>query len=109
MANSLEGMEFVSDVTHARLLAAATCESGVWSNAPPCSSLGVRMDNRTIILYIAVGLYLGYLSTSPTFVITVEPLWVLALPMAFAASGVRVATTATTPSMTSSIVPCLCS
>ena len=41
----------------ARLLAAATRESGAWLNALPVSSLRLRMDND--VVRIAVGLRLG--------------------------------------------------
>ena len=41
----------------ARLLGAASKESGAWLNAPPVSSLGLRMDNDCIS--ICVGLRLG--------------------------------------------------
>ena len=44
-------------VSHARLLAAATKESGAWLNALPVPSLGLRMDDDTI--RVAVGLRLG--------------------------------------------------
>ena len=51
-------LEDAPDVmSRARLLAASAHESGVWLNAPPCSSLGLRMDNNTI--RVAVGLRLG--------------------------------------------------
>ena len=43
--------------TRARLLAVSTKESGAWLNAPPLSTIGLRMDNDTI--RIAVGLRLG--------------------------------------------------
>jgi len=43
-------------VSHTRLLAIATKESGAWLNALPVSSLGLRMDNDTIC--VAVGLRL---------------------------------------------------
>ena len=41
----------------ARLLAASTKESGAWLNAPPITSLGLRMDDE--LVRIAVGLCLG--------------------------------------------------
>ena len=43
--------------SRARLLAAATKESGAWLHALPVSSLGLRMDDHTT--RIAVGLRLG--------------------------------------------------
>ena len=43
--------------SRARLLAAATSESGSWLNAVPASSLGLRMDDD--VVRIAVGLHLG--------------------------------------------------
>ena len=43
--------------SRARLLAASCKESGAWLNAPPVSSLGLRMDEDTIS--IAVSLHLG--------------------------------------------------
>ena len=43
--------------TRARLLAAATSESGSWLNAVPASSLGLHMDDD--VVWIAVGLRLG--------------------------------------------------
>ena len=42
--------------TTARLLATSVKESGAWLNALPCSALGLRMTNDTVI---AVGLRLG--------------------------------------------------
>ena len=45
------------DVSRARLLAAATKESGAWLHALPVASLGLRMDDDS--LRIAVGLRLG--------------------------------------------------
>ena len=42
---------------HAHLLASRACESGVWLNVLPISSLGLCMDDNTI--RIAVGLRLG--------------------------------------------------
>ena len=44
-------------VSRACLLAAASKHSGAWLNAPPVSSLGLRMCNKTI--RIAVGLRMG--------------------------------------------------
>lgn len=49
--------------THARLLAAATSESGYWLNAVPALSLGLRMDDD--VVRIAVGLHLGAPLLSP--------------------------------------------
>ena len=49
--------EASDDVSRARLLAAATKESGAWLHALPVSSLGLRMDDDS--LRIAVGLRLG--------------------------------------------------
>ena len=46
-----------SEVSHARLLATMTKESGAWLHALPITSLGLRMDDTT--LRIAVGLRLG--------------------------------------------------
>ena len=43
--------------SRARLLAARSRESGAWLNAPPVSSLGLRMSNE--ILRTAIGLRLG--------------------------------------------------
>ena len=43
--------------TKARLLGAATKESGAWLNAPPVSSLGLRMDDDAVT--ISIGLRLG--------------------------------------------------
>ena len=45
------------DESRARLLAAGSAESGAWLNAPPVSSLGVRMSDEAI--RIAVGLRVG--------------------------------------------------
>ena len=47
----------VKTVSRARLLAAGTRESGAWLNAPPISSLGLRMSNDTV--RIASGLRVG--------------------------------------------------
>ena len=44
-------------ISRARLLGSASKESGAWLNAPPVSSLGLRMDDETIT--ISVGLRLG--------------------------------------------------
>ena len=44
-------------LTRARLLAASGKESGAWLEALPISSLGLRIDDKTIS--IAVGLRLG--------------------------------------------------
>ena len=49
--------EASDDVSRARLLAAATKESGAWLHALPVSSLGLRMDDDS--LRIAVGLRRG--------------------------------------------------
>ena len=47
-----------SDVeSRARLLATGSVESGAWLNAPPVSSLGLRMSDEAI--RIAVGLRVG--------------------------------------------------
>ena len=43
--------------SRARLLGVSTKESGAWLNAPPVSSLGLRMDDDTVT--ICVGLRLG--------------------------------------------------
>ena len=43
--------------SRARLLAAATKESGVWLNALPISAVGLRMDDE--VVRMAVGLRLG--------------------------------------------------
>jgi hypothetical protein len=43
--------------SHARLLAASTRESGYWLDAPPISSLGLRMEDN--VVRIAAGLRLG--------------------------------------------------
>ena len=45
------------DESRARLLAAGSTESGAWLNAPPVSSLGLRMSDEAI--RIAVGLRMG--------------------------------------------------
>ena len=45
------------EVSKARLLAASCIQSGAWLNAPPVSSLGLRMSNDTI--RIATGLRVG--------------------------------------------------
>ena len=45
------------DESKARLLAAGSAESGAWLNAPPVSSLGLRMSDEAI--RIAVGLRVG--------------------------------------------------
>ena len=45
------------DVSKARLLAASSVGSGAWLNAPPVSSLGLRMSDEAI--RIAVGLRVG--------------------------------------------------
>ena len=45
------------DESKARLLAASSVESGAWLNAPPVSSLGLRMSDEAI--RIAVGLRVG--------------------------------------------------
>ena len=46
-----------SPIARARLLASARKEPGAWLSAPPVSALGLRMDNKVIL--IAVGLRLG--------------------------------------------------
>ena len=45
------------ETSQSRLLGAATSESGAWLNAPPVSSLGLRMSNETV--RIAMGLRIG--------------------------------------------------
>ena len=45
------------ETSQSRLLGAATSESGAWLNAPPVSSLGLRMSNKTV--RIAMGLRIG--------------------------------------------------
>ncbi len=50
-------VEARDEVNRARLLAAATKESGAWLHALPIASLVLRMDNEC--LRIAVGLRLG--------------------------------------------------
>ena len=52
-----------NDVSRACLLAAASKHSGVWLNAPPVSSLGLRMCTETI--HIAVGLRVGAVICHP--------------------------------------------
>ena len=53
-ASLLDGADLVS---RARLLASQQKEAGAWLNAPPITSLGLRMDNECI--RVAVGLRLG--------------------------------------------------
>ena len=52
-----------NDVSRACLLAAASKHSGVWLNAPPVSSLGLRMCTETI--HTAVGLRVGAVICHP--------------------------------------------
>jgi hypothetical protein len=58
-----------SPVSRARLLGAASKESSAWLNAPPVSSLGLRIDDDTIS--ICVGLRLGVPLCRPISAFTV--------------------------------------
>ena len=51
------------EISSARVLAAASSHSGAWLNAPPVSSLGLRMCNDTI--RVAVGLRVGAMICQP--------------------------------------------
>ena len=46
-----------SQIDKARILASKAAHTGVWLNAPPLASIGLRMSNETI--RVAVGLRLG--------------------------------------------------
>ena len=71
-----------SPVARARLLGAASREAGAWLNAPPVSSLGLRMDDDAIS--ICVGLPLGIPYAVPTSVVRVVPPLMCVLFMASA-------------------------
>ena len=47
-------------LSKARLLGAATKESGAWLNAPPVTSLGLRMDDDTITISASIRLGLAF-------------------------------------------------
>jgi len=92
------------EASRARLLAACSNQSCAWLNAPPISSLGLRMPNDTV--RIAIGFRVRLKFANHTHVRSVEWKWISSVTMACpATSQARVALLATTLSITSFTAP----